>query len=208
LAATFQATFAAVNGLNTEFCDPFFRVVTDVQGARVEQSAEQQQQQQQQQQRQLQEISPSSAPSFAPSNDLTRDFVSIFSFLELIVSGASVGSGNDDINGVLLDPTTANDVSNRRLGQARPDAYEIDPSSGMVTDRRLQEDKQDDCVCVADAERRGVRVSLRCILLFDCIATKDSWTYLIVMHSLCSYYPLIERGFDDAMDSIPCRCRC
>jgi hypothetical protein len=205
LAATFQATFAAVNGLNTEFCDPFFRVVNDVQGARVEQSAEQQQQRQLQQE----EIFPSSAPSFAPSNDLTKEpFVSLFSFLELIVSFDCRGCGDDDINGNFLDPTSANQVSNGGRGLAQPDAYEIDPSSGMVTDRRLQEDNQDDCVCVADAEPRGVRVSLRCILLFDCIATKDSWTYLIVMHSLCSYYPLIERGFDGAMDSIPCRCRC
>jgi hypothetical protein len=211
LGATFLATFATVNGLNAEFCDPFFRVIDDVQGARVEQIAEQQQQRQLQQGQifpssepssapssaptlQQGQIFPSSEPSSAPSSSPTmspaKPFVDIFSFLIIQVSGSSRGSGNDDLNGFLLDPFRANQVSNRRLGQGQ-DAYEIDPSRGMVTDRRLQEDEVFDCVCVADAERRGVSVSWHCILLLDCIATKDSWADLIVMHFLCSYYPLL-----------------
>jgi hypothetical protein len=137
---------------------------------------------------------PSSGPTMYPPPE------SIFSFLFTII-GDCRGCGSDGLNSFFLDPNVANQVSGRRLEQ---DVYEIDPSKGILTERRLkgkskgmltkrrlkgkkkrpgkkswmpnldadpslppvprlQDDQQDDCVCVVGTERRGPTVSLHCI---------------------------------------------
>jgi hypothetical protein len=136
---------------------------------------------------------PTAAPSSAPTMYPTiTPRASVFSFL-LRIEGGCRGCNSDGLNGALLDPNLANQVSGRRLGLGpAQDVYVIDPSSGMVTERRLQEEnQQDDCVCVAEAEKRGPRVSLvHCILLLDCVALpRHTLTYLI--YSQCSYFPLL-----------------
>jgi hypothetical protein len=149
------------------------------------------------------QLTVSAAPSSGPTMYPTPE--SIFSFLFTIM-GDCRGCGSDGLNSFFLDPNTANQVSGRRLEQ---DVYEIDPSKGILTERRLkgkskgmltkrrlkgkkkksgkkswmpnldadpslppaprlQDDQQDDCVCVVGTERRGPTVSLHCILLLDC----------------------------------------
>jgi hypothetical protein len=59
-----------------------------------------------------------------------------------------------------------------RLPQELDEA--IDPFSGLgVAEQRLQEEEQDTCFCVTEAERRGPRVSLHTIIIvaLHCIAT-------------------------------------
>jgi hypothetical protein len=245
LGASFQKAFEEATGLNTQFCDPFFREITNVEVL----STGVKRQRRYLQQGHAASLQPSSAPtsnftftpsysahptvSAAPSSEPTMyptaaptisaqptvsappsseptmyptaapssaptmyptitPRASVFSFL-LRIEGGCRGCNSDGLNGALLDPNLANQVSGRRLGLGpAQDVYVIDPSSGMVTERRLQEEnQQDDCVCVAEAEKRGPRVSLvHCILLLDCVALpRHTLTYLI--YSQCSYFPLL-----------------
>jgi hypothetical protein len=120
-------------------------------------------------------VAPSSEPTMYPTAALSMyptitPRASVFSFL-LRIEGGYRGCNSDGLNDALLDPNLANQVSGRRLGLGTQDVCAIDPSSGMVTERRLQEEnQQDDCVYVAEAEKRGPRVSLHCILLLDFFA--------------------------------------
>jgi hypothetical protein len=251
LGASFQKAFGEATGLNTRFCDPFFRQITNVEV--LSGGAKRQRRQLQQGHASLQHsqptpssgpptMYPTAAPTFTPSYSaqptvsaapssgptmyptaaptisaqptvsaapssgptmyptaaptFTPSYsaqptvsaapssaptmyptitprASVFSFL-LKIKGSCRGCDSDGLNGALLDPNLANQVSGRRLGLGlgpQEDVYVIDPSSGMATERRLQEEnQQDDCVCVAEAEKRGPRVSLHCILLFGCVA--------------------------------------
>jgi hypothetical protein len=244
--AAFQKAFAEANALNTEFCDPLFRVVNNVQvqvvgrqGTEAEAEAATtttrarrhlQEEEvlflepdsdsaaltQRQTQRQTQTLfttttitsAPSSspgptstaspsvspAPSSVPTFYPTIRRASVFSYL-LTVFGNCRGCSSDGFNSVLLDPNSGNQVSGRRQLQLQlPQELDeaIDPVSGVVvTERRLQEEEQDTCLCVTEAERRGPRVSLHTILLLHCIALhcyylsserkRESWTNLILI---------------------------